>query len=1053
MPDLNGKKVLVIGAGPNTIGQSGECDEGAVEACQAITAMGGRIVVVNSNPDAVVNDGPGSPRLYIEPLTAQQLEAVIAAETPDAILPLFGGRDGLQLAARLMSTIANRHPDLSIWGPTPQTLEAVHNRQTLQAALAPIHLQTPTIFEVRGVEAALAKARELGFPVILRCDDARQLPDGTLVYNADELSDTATLLAGETSDRLTVEASLVDWQLYGIEVLRDATGKALHAGSVEYLDSAAVHPGDAVGVCPPQALETARHKRLVAAALAIADHLGIVGSATVRFALHPVVEKPLVLAVHPRYTAASALVSRVTGLPIARLATLLAAGIAWGDLPADMATPGESQTEPGWVAVRYPSWNFERLQGVADRLGPKLQSVGHSIGCGLNFSEALQKAVAANNHHGRGLAGLGVDLEEHTTDGLLDRMATPSSRRLIIVFEALRRQVPVEVVIQKTGLAAWYIEQLADLAAVARRLESMSGGRPEPVPLARAMSLGFGLQDLAILLDLPTAKIDAHLDDFGIQGRWAAMSGDTRHWFRTYATQQAPPHEPARNAIVILGSGPQQIGNGGEQDYGIYHAAVALKAMGYAPIIINSNAVGVTTGPASPAPCYCEPLRPESVKAIVRREGAIGAIIQFAGPRGPGLGALLAAMGVPVMGTPAAAWEKLRDRSLLHAQIKALGIPQPQAVASDSPEKVVQAVTDMGYPVAIQPAQPNAEVDPVLINDAGALEAYLSQKRIDERNPAWVEQFLEYAIEVQAEVLCDGRDARAIAVLEHIELAGVHAGDSVIVLPPYSIAPRHIETIRACCAKTAPALAIRGLVNLRFAIYRDTVYLLAAACGENRNLGLVSRTTGLPLVDHATRIMVGGSLAELAAAAPPRSEVGVRAPVFPFHIFSEVDPLLGPQMRATGQVLAMAEDFGSAYFQAIAAAGTPLPTRGTVLITVTDEDKASILEAARIFDELGFALLATKGTRQALMENGIEARLVRKLGYGRPNLVDEIKNGNVQLVINTPTGGQGQIDDSIIRKAAIAYGVANITTPASALAAARGIAAHRAKATTVSSEL
>ena len=1045
MSDLRGKKIVIIGAGPTGIGQSGECDEGAVEACRALDALGCRLMVVNTNPDCVVNDGPWSAHTSIEPLTREGIEAIIDAQRPDAILPLFGGRRGLRLVSQLSADLAPGRERPEIWGASNQTLEAILNREILQSSLTPIGLATPPIFSIEGLDKATAKARELGFPVVVRCDDVRQLPDGALVYNQDELHATAAAFSGETKANFTLEASLADWQQVEIEILRDNRGRLCLMGSVEYMDTAVVHPGDAVGVCPAQTLSPSMQTGLADHAATIAEHLNIVGGATIRFAHHPAHSKPLVLAVHPRYTRASALIARVTGMPVARLCTLLAAGLSWDDLPRGLPRPENVPPNQKIVAVKYPVWDFEQLEGVADRLGrlnPKMQSVGQKMGCGTNFIEALQKAAGADSIEGQGLWGQAKRIPHNGLDDLLARLATPCSRRIEIILLALREQAASDAIIQKTNMAPWFVEQLKKVADLSLRLEAEKSERPSHDLLVRAKALGFSHHDLAELLNITARQLQRHLSRFDIQRAWAT-SPDELFGFSTFSQVKSPPPPAGDKKIVILGNGPHVIGNGGEQDYGIYHAAAAIKDLGYTPIIVNCNAAGAATGHATPARCYCEPLDAESLRAILDREQPDGVITQFAGHKVYAFSALLESSAIPLLGTPAAAISRLTERAGFRAQIKTLGIPQPMAMLVDSADAARQSANETGYPLSIHTPRQAARANPVMIDDQASLDRYLETTRVDSANKAWVEQFLPFAIEAQAEVLCDGQAARTIAVLEHIELAGVHAGDSACVLPPYSIAPRHMETIEAYCGKVALCLGILGLVNIRFAIYRDTVYLLEAGLGISRNLGFVTRCTGFPLAAAATRIVMGQSLDDLAIDVPTPRLVGVRAPVFPFNVFSHMDPLLGPRMRATGQVMATADDFGEAYFKALAAAATPLPTRGTVLITVTDEDKASILEPARIFHEHGFALMATRGTLEVLAKNGIEATLVRKLGFGRPNLVDEIKNGKVQLVINTPTVGQGQIDDSLIRKAAIAYGVANITTPASALAAARGIAAQR----------
>jgi len=1041
MPDLNAMKVLIIGAGPTSIGQTGECHEGALEACRALAAAGCRLITVDANPDTIFNHAPWSQHPMIDPLTPGSIARILEAEQPDALLTLFSGRDGLHLASQLYQNDVITKRGIHIWGPCRACLESIRDRDTLQSALAPIGLKTPSIFTVSGVEAAIEKAQQLGFPVVLRCDDAHLIPDGLLLYNQDELNRIGATLAGEPESKFSVEASLLEWQQVELEVIRDNAGQSRLIGSIEYLDTAGIHPGDAIGVCPPQSLPEALQADLFNHARAIADHLNIVGGTTLRFAYHPADQDLLVLAVHPRYTTASALVARISGIPVARISSLLAAGLTWEQLPSDISATLEPKTPSHIVGVKWPRWDFVNLKGALDRLGPRMQATGHSVGYGENFKTALQKAAHAAESNRGGIVAQADILTDHALESVLSQLSTPSSRRAVEIYAALRRGASVEDVVEHTHIGRWFIDQFKALADTQMQIEAHRNGTPPEALLQRALQEGFKADNISRLINLPAKQIETHLAGMNLIKTWKSLPGKGLSLrYSTWGATEQSPTPGSDPKIVIVGNGASAIGNGAECDHAIFLAAQTAAKLNYTPIIINSNLTSPTTGHSAPCTCYCEPLGVEEIADVIQAEKPAGILTQFAGTAAFELTEALSSMDYPLLGTPFESLRLQKDRTGFKERMRQLGIPQPLFAIAETNSDASEMANQIGYPVMVSEA---GGTFTELVQDPQALDQYLAQQRVADDTPIRVEQLLEYAIEAQAEVLCDGQNALTVAVMEHIELAGVHAGDSAAVLPPYSIAPRHVETITEYCHKIAAALNIKGLINIRFGIYRDTVYLLEAGSNISRNLAIVSKAMELPVVALAVRLILGETLIDLGIGDLKPVRCAVRAPVFPFNVFSEVDPLLGPNMRATGQVMALDDTFGKAYFKALEATDTPLPTQGTVLITVTDEDKASILEPARIFSELGFRIMATKGTHKALADQGIESMLVRKLGFGRPNLVDEIKNGKVQMVINTPTGGQGQIDDSIIRKTAITYRVANMTTPASALAAAKGIAARR----------
>jgi carbamoyl-phosphate synthase large subunit len=1036
MPDFKKMKVLVIGSGPTTIGHAGECDEGVLEACRTLAARGCTLFTVDANPDAVFNGGPWSTHAMTEPLTPDTLENIIEGEQPDALLSLFSGRAGLHLISELYQNHTLLKNNISLWGPSIACIEGVQDRDTLQSALAPIGLKTPSITPVNGVDDAVEKAQELGFPIVLRCDDAQLLPDGLLIYNQDDLTRIGATLPAE----LSVEASLLGWQQIELEILRDLTGKSMMVGAVEYLDTAGVHPGDAIGVSPSQTLSGSLASTLAKHAQTIAEHLDIIGNATLRFAYLPHRQDLLVLAVHPRYTTSTALVARITGIPIAKISTLLAAGLTLDQLTADLPPATLSDETTMMKGVKWPCWDVSRLKPAEDRLGLQMQATGHHAGYGHSFQEALQKAARAAVGRDGSISSEADKWDHAALADLLPRLSTPSCRRLFEIYAVLRKQGSVDDVCRLTHMAPWFIEQLQELVDTEQRLKAYRGQNPDKRVIRQARTQGFSRTDIARFLDHPIEKTKTVLSEIGVVKKWAPMPGMQQHQrYSTYGFGDGPPQ--AGNGIqrvVLLGNGAYGIGNGAECDYGMFHAARALNAMGYAPILINSNIACAAYAPCPHITCYNGPLTAWDVADIIQSEKPIGVMAQYAGIGAGALSEIISSMECQLLGTPMETLLLQQNKTRFKEHMRRLGIPQPVAGSAREPSEVSQMVGQIGFPVVVSGmGSGSAEI----IRDAPSLDAYLAQMASD-GGTLWIEQLLEYAIEAQAEVLCDGQHTHVAAVMEHIELAGVHAGDSAAVIPPYSIAPRHMETISEYCHKISTSLKVKGLINIRFGIYRDTVYLLETNNNISRNLAVVSKTLDAPLVEWATRIILGESISALGIHDTPNpQQCSVRAPVFPFNVFSTMDPLLGPNMRSTGQVMASADSFGMAYFKALEASGTPLPTQGTVLITVTDEDKSSILEPARIFSELGFKILATKGTHKVLAEHGIRSTQVRKLGFGRPNLVDEIKNGNVQMVINTPTGGQGQIDDSVIRKAAIRCRVVNITTPASALAAAKGIAA------------
>ena len=822
--------------------------------------------------------------------------------------------------------------------------------------------------------------------------------------------------------------------------MRDRAGQSVLLGGVEYLDTAGVHPGDAIGVSPIHSIAESLQTALVKDAATITDHLDITGGATIRFAVHHETKERLVLAVHPRYTSTSALVARVNGLPVAKLTTLVAAGLTLDQLPPELQQHWQMGDQPACVAVKWPKWDFSQLGMDNRRLGPQMQATGHHVSYGDDFKTAFHTASRAGAIDGDGLVSAAAsELGNEPVEVLLQRLSTPSSHRPFEIFAALKKGVPTADVIRRSHIAIDFIDQIQELANTANEINATTGTMPSDELLRRAKEEGFTNKDISLLAGRRADDIKAHMANIGVVKRWKALPGKNHDLrFGDFKSDTSLPAVSGSNKVIILANGAYGIGSGAECDYAAFQAAMAAEQMGYTPIVINSNLSSHLSGHGAPCTCYCEPLCIDEITDIIRFENPVGVITQFAGKTADSLMDRLSAIKCDMIGISEKAIELQQDTVRFKQEIRQLGIPQPAFVRANTIEEAKAAAEAMEFPILVSN---DHSIPSKVLRDHQELSDYLANAIAKPGPKIWMEQFLEYAIEAQAEVLCDGESTHTLVVMEHIELAGVHAGDSAAVLQPYSIAPRHMETIRAYCDKIATSIGVKGLINIRFGIYRDTVYVLGAGSNVSRNLATVSKALDVPAVEWTVRLMLGKKLTDIDIDPSKTGHCSVRAPVFPFNAFSKIDPLLGPNMRATGQVMSIADTFGMAYFKALEAAQTPLPTHGTVLITVTDEDKSSILEPARIFSELGFKIMSTRGTHKILTEHGIVSTQVRKLGFGRPNLVDEIKNGHVQMVINTPTGGQGQIDDSVIRKAAISCRIANITTPASAMAAAKGIAA------------
>jgi carbamoyl-phosphate synthase large subunit len=1046
--DREVKKVLVIGSGPVIIGQGSEYDYAGIQACKALRSLGCQCVVVHSDPAAVMTDKEMAERTYVESLEPNTVADIIRIEQPDALLPCVGGQAALNLALDLLESGVLDENSVNLMGIQPAALSVGVERRAFEDLARHLHIERPTSHWFSDSADAARIAEQLAYPVVIRPASARDGLSKSLVYNVEELQVAAkNCLAANRRHEVLVEQALLNWQELEVVIVRDAAQQKVSLGWIENVDPMGIHHGDSLCVTPTQTLDSAFLKRLEAMVLKVADALALQGEASVRLAIAPETQKAVLISVAPRATRASVLVSLATGIPVSRVATLLASGMNMTELAAyPLQGEPDGILRPDHVMVRFPRWAFDSFDEVQDRIGIRMRSVGASIGSGRSYKEALQKAVRSQASeccgfdHPAGSPPLGVET-------LISQLALPSSERHFQIYRALQQGIDIDTICRLTHLKPWFIEQVRDLVRVKGEI---SAHRGQPLPeglLIQAKLDGFSDACLARKLGCEVAHIRQRCLAFADTQISTPLPVKHRH--STLEEKEPSPRASAlppnhRPQILVLGPGSHYIGQGQEFDHNCIHAVRALRQAGQNVVLYNGNPDSVTADWELSDSLYLEPPTIEDIARVYEKESAQGIVVQFGGQRMVEMASALSNNGMRVLGTDPKTVVLARNHSRFRQLMRKLGIAQPDFELAETQADIFSSAAKIGYPVAVRPTSAMGGPSTRIAMDPSMLAShYDAHDRAPLEAPVVVEQFLEYAIEAETDALSDGREIFIPAVMEHIELAGVHSADSAWVIPPYSTSLRHVDTICEYARKIALELKVRGLFNVGFAIYNDTVYVLEFKPWASRSLPLLSKICDTPMAQLAAQIILGQSLAELGLRKKSLPCFGIKEAVFPFGVFPEVDPLLGPKMRSTGSVMALADSFGMAYFKSQQEILLPLPTEGTVLITVTDADKPSILEPARLFKEMGFSIKATKGTQEFMEKHGILADVVRKLGFGRPDLVDAIKTREVDLVINTPSGRQSQVDDSDIRKAAIQYRVPHITTPAGALAAAKGISARR----------
>ncbi len=1042
-------RVMIIGSGPIIIGQACEFDYSGTQACKALRKLGYEIILVNSNPATIMTDPGMADVTYIEPLNLQTMTKIIEKERPDALLPNLGGQSGLNLSSELAKAGVLEKYGVKVIGVEIDAIERGEDRVVFKDTMNRLGIEMPRSEAAFSVEKAEQIAEALGYPVVVRPAYTMGGTGGGIVFNVEELRTVgARGLSASLVGQILIEESVLGWEELELEVVRDAKGRKITVCFIENVDAMGVHTGDSYCTAPMLTIAPELQQRLQKYSYDIVDAIEVIGGTNIQFAHNPDTGRVVVIEINPRTSRSSALASKATGFPIAMVSSMLAGGLTLDEIPYWRDGTLEKYTPSGdYVVVKFARWAFEKFKGVEDKLGTQMRAVGEVMSIGKNYKEAFLKAIRSLETGRYGL-GFARDFNELSLDELMGLLTFPTSERQFIMYEALRKGADIDALHEKTHIKRWFIEQMAELVALEERLLKHKGKMPPDKLLAQAKKDGFGDRYLSRILGIPEDKIRRRRIKLGAVEAWepVPVSGveNAAYYFSTYNAPDTVGVSKERK-IMVLGGGPNRIGQGIEFDYCCVHAAFTLRDEGYESIMINCNPETVSTDYDTSDKLYFEPLTVEDVLSIYEKEKPEGVIVQFGGQTPLNIAGELAKAGVPVIGTSPEMIDLAEDRDRFREMMAKLGIPQPESGMASSEAEALEIADRIGYPLMVRPSYVLGGRAMEVVHDEQMLRHYVARAvEVSPERPILIDKFLENAIEAEADAIADGTDAFVPAVMEHIELAGVHSGDSACVIPPVSIPKKHIDTIEEYTRKIATELHVVGLMNIQYAIANDRVYILEANPRASRTVPLVSKVCNVSMARLAVQLMLGAKLPDLKLKHAEIRHFGVKEAVFPFNMFPEVDPLLGPEMRSTGEVLGMADSFGLAFYKSQQAARQNLPTEGTVLITVTEEDKKSVLPTAREFDKLGFRILATEGTYRFLSDNGVKTERILKMHEGRPNIADAIKNKEVHLIVNTPAGKISKHDDSYVRKTAIKYNVPYITTPAAAAAAVKGIAAIRA---------
>jgi len=1042
------RKVMIIGSGPIVIGQACEFDYSGTQACKALRELGYEIVLVNSNPATIMTDPGMADVTYIEPLTCDAMAEIIEQERPDALLPNLGGQSGLNLSSELYRAGVLDKFGVKVIGVQIDAIERGEDRIAFKKTMDSLGIEMPRSTAVYTVEDAEKIAAELGYPVVIRPAYTMGGTGGGLVYNLDELRVVASRgIAASLIGQILVEESVLGWEELELEVVRDAKNQMITVCFIENVDAMGVHTGDSYCTAPMLTIDPELQQRLQKHSYDIVEAIQVIGGTNVQFAHDPKTGRVVVIEINPRTSRSSALASKATGFPIALVSSKLAAGLTLDEIPYWRDGTLEKYTPSGdYVVVKFARWAFEKFRDAEDKLGTQMRAVGEVMSIGKNYKEALHKAIRSLENGRPGL-GFAKDFNKRTLDELLDMLREPSSERQFIMYEALRKGATIEQLHELTYIKAWFIQQMKELVELEEMVLAYKGKKLPDDLLTQAKKDGFSDKYLAKILGMAEKGIRQQRTKLGVVECWntVPVSGveEAAYYYSTYNAPDEVPVSKNRK-VMVLGGGPNRIGQGIEFDYCCVHAAFALRDAGFETIMVNCNPETVSTDYDTSDKLYFEPLTVEDVLSIYEKEKPDGVIVQFGGQTPLNIARELEEEGVKILGTSPDTIDLAEDRDRFRGMMDRFGIPMPEAGMASTLEQALSIAKRIGYPLMVRPSYVLGGRGMEVVHDEDMLKQYVAAAvDVTPERPILIDKFLENAIEAEADAISDGTDAFVPEVMEHIELAGIHSGDSACALPPVNLDPKHIKTIREYTRKIACELNVVGLMNMQYAIAGDVVYVLEANPRASRTVPLVSKVCAISMARIATQMMLGKKLCEMNFKTVTVPHCGVKESVFPFPMFPEADPILGPEMRSTGEVLGLSDKFSLAFYKAQEAAKSRLPIEGTVLISVTPREHEGILPAARRFAEVGFKIKATQGTCKFLAAHGVKAELIQKLHEGRPNIVDAIKSGEIHLVVNTPVGKLSQYDDSYIRKSAIKYRIPYITTASAAVAAAEGIAAYR----------
>ena len=1054
------KRILVIGSGPIVIGQACEFDYSGTQACKALKEEGFIVILINSNPATIMTDPEFSDRTYIEPLHAEAVARIIEAERPDALLPTLGGQTSLNLAVELAQNGTLENYGVELIGAGLETIRLAEDRELFRNAMRDIGLNVPEGGCVKTVEEAEELGRKIGFPLIIRPAFTLGGIGGSVVYNKEEFSKAAQWgLSASPVSEILIEASVLGWKEYELEVMRDAADNFVIVCSIENFDPMGIHTGDSITVAPAQTLTDVEYQNMRDAAKKIVAKVGVeTGGANIQFALNPKSGEMVVIEMNPRVSRSSALASKATGFPIAKIAAKLAVGYHLHEIRNDITRKTPASFEPAldYVVVKIPRWDFEKFPDEDRRLTSQMKSIGEAMGIGRTFKEALNKTLRSLENGWSGFHANDPDAyAQMSREVLLDDLRHGTPDRILKIWQALKSGIARDEISQVSGIDIWFLENLYQLTEFESEIAAdyKSRNTITPEKLIKAKRMGFSDKHLALLTGRSEAEIRSFRKSSGVRPSFkivdtcaAEFESFTPYYYSTYDRENESIASPKKK-VIILGGGPNRIGQGIEFDYCCVHGVLALKSLGIEAIMINCNPETVSTDYDVADKLYFEPLTYEDVLNVAELEKPDGVIIQFGGQTPLKLALALEKAGVPIWGTAPDSIDLAEDRDRFGALLDSLDIPHPQYGTATSVEEALEVGKRIGFPLVVRPSYVLGGRAMEIVYDIETLKHYmLNAVTASEEHPVLLDRFLEDAYEFDVDAISDGQRTKICGVMQHIEEAGVHSGDSMAVLPPFLLSRDQHEDIKEYTRVLAKALKVKGLLNIQFAIMFDTLYVLEVNPRASRTVPFVSKTTGIPIAKMAVEVMAGKKLDQIDYRFKDQLPyVAVKESVFPFDRFSKTDIFLRPEMRSTGEVMGIGPKFGEAVFKAFQAAGVTIPQAGTVFLSVNDNDKARVLPIAEGLKKFGYELLATKGTADFIASRGIPVKTVLKIREGRPNVVDDIKNGHIDLIINTPLGQRSRADEYTIGWTAIINKVPFITTLSAAEAIVRGLKAKNSE--------